>query len=97
VICPVDLPGSRITRQARTRGLSMIWVKPETPVRSETVFPSGPAFLKMKEMLWNGVGPTLEALCVRGPFLGDVGEGRPAGCRVRLRRRCPGAPTSFDP
>jgi hypothetical protein len=72
----------------------MIWVKPETPVRSETVFPSGPAFLKMNEMLWNGVGPTLEALCVRGPSLVTlVKVARPGAPSPPL----PGALTSFDP
>ena len=72
----------------------MICVKPAMPVRSETEFPAGPGFRKMNEMLWNGVGPTLVALCVRGPsFVTLVKVARPGAPSPPV----PGALTSFEP
>ena len=72
----------------------MICVEPFTCARSETVFPAGPGFLKMKEMLWNGVGPTFVALWVRGPFFViSVNAARPGSPSPPV----PGALTSFEP
>ena len=48
------------------RPMAMIWVYAALSMRTEGVRPPDRGERKMKEMLWNGVVPTFEALWVLG-------------------------------